>query len=80
MRTRIQDEGDPYQPAFNAHVIINIAQGFFSGIYNALAGRVRRGHSDVGDISGRWDQVMEFKSTKVYFLLSSDKTSDFDYF
>jgi len=39
-------------------------KGFFSGIYNALAGRVRHNHSDVGDISGRWDQVMEFKSAK----------------
>jgi len=39
-------------------------KGFFSGVYNALAGRVRRNNSDVGEISGRWDQVVEFKSAK----------------
>jgi len=42
-----------------------MTQGFFSGVYNALAGRVRRNNSDVGEISGRWDQVVEFKSAKV---------------
>jgi len=52
---------------------IDITQGFFSGIYNALAGRVRRNHSDVGEISGRWDQVMEFRSTKVCELSCSEK-------
>lgn len=40
-------------------------KGFFSGTYNALAGRVRSKSTDVGEISGRWSQVMEFKSTKV---------------
>jgi hypothetical protein len=44
---------------------IDMTQGFFSGVYNALAGRVRRNNSDAGEISGRWDQVVEFKSAKV---------------
>jgi len=39
-------------------------KGFFSGTYNALAGRVRRNSSDVGGISGRWSHVMGFKSAK----------------
>jgi len=39
-------------------------KGFFSGTYNALAGRVRRNSSDVGEISGRWSHVMGFKSAK----------------
>jgi hypothetical protein len=60
---------------FNIRIVIDTTQGFFSGIYNALAGRIRRNNSDVGDISGRWDQVMEFKSAKVYDFLSSDKAT-----
>lgn len=39
-------------------------KGFFSGTYNAIAGRVRRGNSDTGEVSGRWSHVMEFKSIK----------------
>jgi len=39
-------------------------KGFFSGTYNALAGRVRRGSNDIGEVSGRWSHAMEFKSTK----------------
>jgi len=39
-------------------------KGFFSGTYNALAGRVRHNNSDVGEISGKWSQMMEYKNTK----------------
>lgn len=39
-------------------------KGFFSGTYNALAGRIRRNSSEVGEVSGRWSHVMEFKSAK----------------
>ncbi|KAH7926205.1 Oxysterol-binding protein [Leucogyrophana mollusca] len=39
-------------------------KGFFSGTYNAIAGRVRRGNSDIGDIAGRWSHVMDFKSAR----------------
>ncbi|KAF8168345.1 hypothetical protein B0H34DRAFT_685140 [Crassisporium funariophilum] len=39
-------------------------KGFFSGTYNALAGRVRRGSSDIGEVSGRWSHVMDFKNYK----------------
>ncbi|KAG5646904.1 hypothetical protein DXG03_001980 [Asterophora parasitica] len=39
-------------------------KGFFSGTYNAIAGRIRRGQSDVGEITGRWSHIMDFKSTK----------------
>jgi hypothetical protein len=41
-------------------------QGFFSGTYNALAGRVRRNSTDIGEVSGRWSHVMEFKNTNVW--------------
>lgn len=44
-------------------------QGFFSGTYNALAGRVRHNNLDVGEISGKWSQMMEFKNPKVNILL-----------
>jgi len=39
-------------------------KGFFSGTYNAIAGRVRHGPTDLGEVSGRWSALMEFKSTK----------------
>ena len=40
-------------------------KGFFSGTYNAIAGRVRRGPTDLGDVSGKWSALMEFKPAKV---------------
>ncbi|EPQ61211.1 Oxysterol-binding protein [Gloeophyllum trabeum ATCC 11539] len=39
-------------------------KGFFSGTYNAISGRVRKGNTDIGEISGRWSHVMEYKSAK----------------
>lgn len=39
-------------------------KGFFSGTYNAIAGRIRKGTTDIGEVSGRWSHVMDFKSTK----------------
>ena len=42
-------------------------KGYFSGTYNAIAGRIRRAtnNSDLGEISGRWSSVMEYKPSKV---------------
>ncbi len=40
-------------------------KGFFSGTYNAIAGRVRKSSTDIGEVSGRWSHVMEFKDVKV---------------
>ncbi|KAG8220235.1 hypothetical protein J3R82DRAFT_1274 [Butyriboletus roseoflavus] len=37
-------------------------KGFFSGTYNAIVGRVRKAGYDIGEVSGRWSHVMEFKS------------------
>ncbi|KAF7319772.1 hypothetical protein MKEN_00759600 [Mycena kentingensis (nom. inval.)] len=39
-------------------------KGFFSGTYNAIAGRVRHNANEVGEVAGRWTHVMEFKSAK----------------
>ncbi|KDQ54974.1 hypothetical protein JAAARDRAFT_38086 [Jaapia argillacea MUCL 33604] len=39
-------------------------KGFFSGTYNAVAGRVRKGFKDLGEISGKWSNVMEYKECK----------------
>ncbi|KAJ7037427.1 hypothetical protein C8F04DRAFT_411205 [Mycena alexandri] len=39
-------------------------KGFFSGTYNAIAGRVRHNSTEVGEVSGRWSHIMEFKSQK----------------
>jgi hypothetical protein len=44
-------------------------KGFFSGSYNAIAGRVRRGGTDLGEVTGKWSSLMEFKSTKVLLPL-----------
>ena len=40
-------------------------KGFFSGTYNALSGRVKHGSTDLGEVSGKWSALMEFKPTKV---------------
>ncbi|KAF8971588.1 hypothetical protein BDZ97DRAFT_1787220 [Flammula alnicola] len=39
-------------------------KGFFSGTYNALAGRIRKDSSDIGEVSGRWSHVMDFRNNK----------------
>lgn len=39
-------------------------KGFFSGSYNAIAGRVRKDSNDIGEISGRWSHVMNYKNGK----------------
>jgi len=39
-------------------------KGFFSGSYNAVAGKVKRNGVDVADVSGLWSSAMEYKSTK----------------
>ncbi|KAG6841540.1 hypothetical protein C0991_009905 [Blastosporella zonata] len=39
-------------------------KGFFSGTYNAIAGRIRHNNADVGELGGRWSHIMDFKSTK----------------
>ncbi|KAH8101584.1 Oxysterol-binding protein [Cristinia sonorae] len=39
-------------------------KGYFSGAYNAIAGRVRRGSMDTGEVSGKWSSVMEYKTSK----------------
>ncbi|KAI0318179.1 Oxysterol-binding protein [Amylostereum chailletii] len=48
-------------------------KGFFSGTYNAIVGRVHRGSTDLGEITGKWSEVMEFKSFQ-----SSSKRTLFD--
>jgi oxysterol-binding protein-related protein 8 len=42
-------------------------KGYFSGSYNSIAGKVRRTttHTDLGEISGKWSSVMEYKNAKV---------------
>ena len=40
-------------------------KGYFSGTYNAIAGRVRRASADLGEITGKWSSVMEYKPSKV---------------
>jgi hypothetical protein len=40
-------------------------RGFFSGTYNAIAGRVKHGPTELGEVSGKWSGLMEFKAAKV---------------
>ncbi|KAI0693647.1 Oxysterol-binding protein [Cytidiella melzeri] len=41
-------------------------KGYFSGVYNAISGKVRKttSNTDLGDISGKWSSVMEYRPTK----------------
>jgi len=39
-------------------------KGFFSGTYNSIAGRVKHGSTELGDVTGKWSALMEFKHAK----------------
>lgn len=39
-------------------------QGMFSGTYNGLGGKVKKGSTELGEVSGTWSQSMSYK-TKV---------------
>lgn len=39
-------------------------KGFFSGSYNVVVGRVKKDKVDLGEVSGKWTQVMDFKDAK----------------
>jgi hypothetical protein len=43
-------------------------KGFFSGTYNSIAGRVKHGSTELGDITGKWSALMEFKPAKVTYV------------
>lgn len=40
-------------------------QGYFTGTYNAIAGKVTHNGKHVGDVSGKWNESMEYKNSKV---------------
>ena len=48
-----------------ARAALTRLQGYFSGTYNAIAGRIRHGSTDTGEVSGKWSSVMDYKSVKV---------------
>ncbi|CAO1635689.1 unnamed protein product [Parajaminaea phylloscopi] len=39
-------------------------KGYFTGTYNAIAGRVTHSGKHIGDISGKWSDEMDYKNTK----------------
>jgi len=39
-------------------------KGYFSGVYNALAGKVKRNGGEVGELSGQWSHMINYKVTK----------------
>ncbi|KAF8323438.1 Oxysterol-binding protein [Clavulina sp. PMI_390] len=52
-------------------------KGMFSGTYNAIAGKVKKGSSDVGELSGTWNESMSYKSkatheSEILFDVSTD--------
>jgi len=52
-------------------------KGFFSGTYNAISGKVKKNGSEVGEVSGRWSHVMDYKpksgDKRVLFDADSDE-------
>jgi len=49
----------------------------FSGTYNAIAGKVKKGHTEIGEVSGTWNQSMSYKSketgkTEILFDVAAD--------
>lgn len=40
-------------------------KGFFSGEYNAIHGKVKHGHKDVGEVAGKWSDRFSIKRGKV---------------
>ncbi|KAI0638794.1 Oxysterol-binding protein [Trametes polyzona] len=51
-------------------------KGYFSGTYNAIQGRIRRGNIETGEISGKWSAVMEYKNSKGEKRVLFDATKD----
>jgi len=39
-------------------------KGFFSGTYNAIAGKVRKGNTEIAEIGGRWSHIMDLRDTR----------------
>lgn len=46
-------------------------QGFFSGSYNVVVGKVKKDKAELGEVNGKWTQVMDFKDAKVINLSSA---------
>ncbi|WFD33355.1 hypothetical protein MCUN1_000168 [Malassezia cuniculi] len=38
-------------------------KGYFTGSYNAISARVQRGNKTIGELSGRWSDVLEYKDS-----------------
>ena len=49
-------------------------KGFFGGDYNAIGGKVRDQTGIVGEICGKWNEVMELKRTKVRTMRLMDNS------
>jgi hypothetical protein len=56
-----------------------LSKGYFSGTYNAIAGRVRKGATEVGEISGKWSHQMYYTDLQVtYPAIAKDGVSEID--
>ncbi|EIW65283.1 Oxysterol-binding protein [Trametes versicolor FP-101664 SS1] len=53
-------------------------KGYFSGTYNAIAGKIRRGNTETGEVSGKWSALMEYKSSKPCARVQGEKRVLFD--
>ncbi|OCH88964.1 Oxysterol-binding protein [Obba rivulosa] len=39
-------------------------KGYFSGTYNAVSGKIKRGSQELAELAGKWSSVMEYKNLK----------------
>lgn len=59
------------QCLFLAILELTSLQGFFSGTYNAIAGKIKGPQGEIGEVSGMWSDVMEIQRKGVSLVLSA---------
>lgn len=65
MILELGDESRVHNPTNNISCDVEFkTKGFFGGDYNAIGGKVRDESGIVGEISGKWNEVMELKRIK----------------
>lgn len=70
MRSRVQDQGEPplrapALPDWRTDPPVRTPQGFFSGSYNAIGGKIKGPKGEVGELSGHWHDTMELQRKSV---------------
>ena len=56
----------------NVHCDVEFkTKGFFSGTYNAIAGKIKSPKGELGEISGKWSDQMYIQRSKVGVALQA---------